>query len=218
MDPKAKAYFEKSAIKYSKGDVIALLNSRLSCAGPLLTTTLNGIDNLGGMCYGFAQQVGDRSIKVMTEKMGFPEDVAKLLYEVIRCGIVHQGMPKMGLEFFVAYNRFAGDEIFYKKSDGYIFMNVTEFAYRYLDIIDKITRDPEIHIVDYPRYNEEKGKAFKKAFDNAKDYITRDIEDYEKARLSGWEAEEKARYERGESASAYTPDMVFRIELAPSEE
>jgi len=218
MEPKAKAYFEKSAIKYSKGDVIALLHSRLSCAGPLLATTLNGIDNLGGMCYGFDQPVGDRSTKVMTEKMGFPEDVAKFLYQIIRCGIVHQGMPKMGLEFFIGYNRLDGDEIFYKKSDGYIFMNVTEFAYRYLDIIDKIARDPEIHIFDYPRYNEEKEKAFKKAFDNAKDYITRDIEDYENARLSEWEAEEKARYERGESASAYTPDMVFRIELAPSEE
>ena len=218
MDAKAKAYFEKSAIKYSKGDVKALLDSRLPCAGPLLTTTLNGIDNLGGMCYGFNKPVGERSIKVMKEKMGFPEGVAKFLYQVIRCGIVHQGMPKMGLEFFVGYNRFAGDEIFYKKSDGYIFMNVTEFAYRYLDIIDQIARDPEMHIVYYPQHNEGKKKAFKEAFDNAKDYITRDMEDYEKAHSTEWEAEEKARYKRGESASAYTPDMVFSIELAPSEE
>lgn len=44
MDTRTKLYFERSVIKYSRGDVEALLKSELLCAGPLLSTILNGID------------------------------------------------------------------------------------------------------------------------------------------------------------------------------
>ncbi|MCK4823701.1 hypothetical protein KA005_48560 [bacterium] len=214
MDQKAKAYFEKSAIKYSKGDVIALLDSRLPCAGPLLTTTLNGIDNLGGMCYGFDQKVGDRSVKTMIKKMEIPQALAEFLYEAVRCGIVHQGMPKMGVKYFVGYDRLEEHEIFYNGPDGYITMIVTEFAYRYLDTIEKIASEPEKHINFYPAYNEERGETLKNMLDEARVHINRDIESYF---LVLYNAEGKERLENGESSAAYTEDMQFSMDLPPEE-
>jgi len=50
-----KEYFEKTVIKYSKTDVQRLLEAKLDCAGPLLTVIFNGIDNLGGLCYGYQE-------------------------------------------------------------------------------------------------------------------------------------------------------------------
>jgi len=214
MDQKAKVYFEKSVIKYSKGDVTALLNSNLDCAGPLLAVTLNGIDNLGGVCYGFSLEVRKRSIDIMKEEMGIPEALAKFLYEAVRCGIVHQGMPKMGVKYFVGYDRLDEHEIFYVGPDGYITMIVTEFAYRYIDTIDRIASEPEKHIKFYPRYKEGKKETLKNIYNEAKVHINRDIESYSRALH---DADEKERLDRGESSAAYTGDMQFSMDLPPEE-
>ena len=43
-DEKVSAYFNRSVIKYSKGDVKELLEKKLNCAGPLLQVLVNGIE------------------------------------------------------------------------------------------------------------------------------------------------------------------------------
>lgn len=216
MDPRTKFYFKRSVIKYSRGDVKALLESKLPCAGPLLVTTLNGIDNLGGMCYGFKDaNVGKRSTKFLHEKMGLSEGLAAFLYKSVRCGIIHQGMPKMGLEFFVQYDGSNGGEIFYEQSDKYVILDVTELAHRYLKAIKKIAAEPEKHINHHPQYTERDKSELKALFRDAKKDIASGTRIYT---LRQYEDDEDARGAAGESSAAYTGQMQYCIDLPPYDE
>ncbi len=216
MDRKTELYFERSVIKYSKGDVEALLESKLPCAGPLLVTTLNGIDNLGGMCYGFGSgNVGERSKQFLHEKMGLSKGLAAFLYESVRCGIVHQGMPKMGIEFFVQYEGSYGGEIFYEQSDKYISLDVTDLAHRYLEAIGKIAAEPEKHINYHPQYTEIKKSEFKNLFRDAKKDIASGTRTYTRRQ---YEVNEAARLAAGQSSAAYTGEMQYYIDLPPDED
>lgn len=146
----AIAYFNKVVLEYSKGDVEELLASSKR-AGPLLHVTANGIDLVGGMCYGFGKRSSvKRSTKFMTEHMRIESSLAKVLYKCVRCGIVHQGVPKIGFKYFVPSQRLPDHQIILKGPDDWLLLNVQEFAYCYINAIKRIAQDPKSHIRHTP--------------------------------------------------------------------
>lgn len=213
MDELVKKYFRRSAVEYSKGDVERLLKVKLDCAGPLLIVVLNGIDNLGGMCYGFRPDNSkERSIKYMTEKMKIDGSISKFLYATVRCGISHQGMPKIGLSFFVRYDRVDKGNIFYKCSKNFIWLNVAELAYLYIETIDRIASDLASHVSHMPPTNED----LLDIFNEASGKISNDIEQLTAKIAEQDRVIEMAKYQKGEikaisSSSAYTPDNTILV-------
>lgn len=137
-----------SIIQYVKGDVNALLGAKLPVAGPLLAVISNGIDFLGGAYYGFHEMQGScrrrnsekRSFLFMKERMNMPGAIASFLYRDVRCGIVHEGIPKNGVAIFEDYNRPDKNDFLYKDEDR-IYINVVEFAYRFLDTLSIIEKE-----------------------------------------------------------------------------
>jgi hypothetical protein len=169
MNRKAIDYFQKSAFMYSKGDIEELLDKKMRCAGPLLAVVMNGIDNLGGMCFGFQTDSEKRSIEFMKNHMGFPESVARFMYLAVRCGMVHQGMPKVGLEFGLLPDRPEKGRIYYRSYDQ-IYLNVLELAYSYLAAVERIAEEPTRFIRDYPRLDGNSKKAFEEAMKSVEEY------------------------------------------------
>jgi len=104
-------------------------------AGPILSMVVNGIDILGGMYYGFSTGSKTRSTIFMEKKMDIPKSLAEFIYKSIRCGMVHEGMPKTA-ELSFGFN---GKRIFSKHSTGrYLYLNVEFFAEKYLEAISEI--------------------------------------------------------------------------------
>ena len=167
----SKAFFERSVIKYSKSDVCALLKAKLDCAGPLLEVIVNGIDNLGGIFYGFSIGSKERSVRFMKEKMNVSESLAKFLYTIVRCGVAHQGMPKIGLIYFVEYDYPEKAKIFCKDSKENICLNVVGLAQRYLDTIDDLNADIEKYDLHVPPINVREEEIFKRAKNEIKHSI-----------------------------------------------
>lgn len=162
MQENAIAYFQRSSIRYSKGDVQELLEKELNCAGPLLAVIVNGIDSLGGMRYGFHKGSRKRSVEFMKSYMNLSEPIAEFIYMIVRNGIVHQGMPKVGVEFGVIYDRPEKGRVYYKSYD-WIYINIVEFAHTYLEAIDQIAKEPEKHIHHCPRLEANDRRAFEDA-------------------------------------------------------
>lgn len=169
MQENAIAYFQRSSIRYSKGDVQELLEKELNCAGPLLAVIVNGIDSLGGMRYGFHKGSRKRSVEFMKSYMNLSEPVAEFIYMIVRNGIVHQGMPKVGFDYGVLYDRPEKRQIYYKAGDS-ICLSVVEFAYAYLEAVDHIAMNPEKHIRHYPRLDDKSKKSFEDALKHIEDY------------------------------------------------
>lgn len=215
MEP-IKDYFERAVMEYSKGDVLQLLDARLTCAGPLLNIVMDGIDHLGGMCYGFGSPPGSkrRSADFMIDKMKLPRELADLLYTVVRCGIAHEGMPKIGVNFFVIYERFEPGRIFYNyEVDDNIWLSVVELAYLYLSTIERINNNWSGEIVHFPPSS----LVNKEIFDAAKGIITDDVrslaqKEYEYKRQNAVKA---GLLERTSSHSAYTPENIFHFVHMP---
>ena len=168
-----KAFFERSVNNYSKSDVYALLEARLDCAGPLLEVIVNGIDNLGGIVYGFTKKSKSRSVRFMNEKMNISESLAEFLYAIVRCGIAHQGMPKIGLIFFVEYDYPEKEKILCKDSKGNICLNVVGLAQCYLNTISILNAEIEKYDLHVPPITPKEKALFKKA----KIEITDDVDD-----------------------------------------
>jgi len=220
MDQRALLYFKKSITEYSRGDLEAIIRSRLDSAGPFLQVILNGIDNFGGICYGFNKGSAERSIDFMEKKMGFSQKLATFLYKVVRCGVVHQGMPKIGLKFFLESGPTRRGKVLYLcESEEYIYMNVSAFANLYLETITKIEQDPEKHVAFYPLPE----SGIKQLFDDAKSEIADSIEAYCDSVQGEIDSDEEEQLKRGEieaksSLSAYTQDMIkLSMELPPNE-
>ena len=205
-----KAYFDKAVMKYSRGDVLQLLDAKLTCAGPLLNIVMDGIDNLGGMCYGFDSNIGSerRSVDFMNKEMGLPIEQAEFIYTVVRCGMTHEAMPKIGINIFVLYTRYEPRKTFYIKNDGYIWMNVVEFAYLYLKVIDKISKDWISKLSCFPQPKD----TNKELFDRAKGTISDNIESLAK-KVPAHERAEK--FEEGSSLAACTPENTFHFISLP---
>ncbi len=173
MNP-IRAYFDKAVMKYNRGDILALLGAKLPCAGPILNIVMDGVDMLGGMCYGFGTGPGSkmRSVDFLVQEMKLPKEQAELLYSVVRCGITHEGMPKIGISFFAEYSRHEPGKAFYVyQNDDEIYLNVVELAYLYLGTLDRIDKDWAAHLHAYPTPQ----PINKKLFDDAKRSISDDI-------------------------------------------
>jgi len=153
-------YFDKVVMQYSKGDVEALIGTKINKAGPLLVLVLNGIDLLGGMCYDFfkldnkGKKIGnsrERSTKFMTSYMGISQDVAEFLYKSVRCGIIHQGQAKYFVNYFVDYD--PGDIEFLYKENDILFLNAFTFASKYLEVVAEINKNKNTLIKYIPSEN-----------------------------------------------------------------
>ena len=148
-----KGYVER-LIEYSTSDVEYLLEKFKEDvekkvrrhAGPLLMVVMNGIDAFGGILYGFRdggqRNSRKRSLKFMECRMGIPEPLAKFLYNSVRCGVTHHGMPKVRLVYQVwtdnewrvpAAGAFCKD-----KAKDRIYMNVVKLAEQYLRAVKKV--------------------------------------------------------------------------------
>src|SRR4051812_31368532 len=92
---KVEAYFKQVVQEYICGDIVELLKVELDKAGPLLACTVNGIDTVGGMMLDFTNNSKARSIEFMRQHLGLSADAASLMYAVVRCGMAHEGVPKL---------------------------------------------------------------------------------------------------------------------------
>ena len=164
MNKEAVAYFD-SFTKYIKRGIDKFLKLRVKRAGFLLMMVMSGIDTLGGICYGFKRNNSrKRSTDFMTQIMGISESLAEYLYSVVRCGLFHEGSPKLGLQYFVLYDRLDAGKTFYRDfKSGNISMNVVEFAYSYLEAIKKISDDPGKYIKYSPKLDDNERDCFDKA-------------------------------------------------------
>ncbi|HEX8202121.1 MAG TPA: hypothetical protein VF590_16720 [Isosphaeraceae bacterium] len=79
MSTDAIAYFRKAALEYVRGDLRQLLGANLTCAGPLLAVTVNGIDIMGGICFSFSPGSGERSKKYMENHMHIDKKTASAI-------------------------------------------------------------------------------------------------------------------------------------------
>lgn len=199
----SKAFFERSVIKYSKSDVCSLLKAKLNCAGPLLEIIVNGIDNLGGICYGFSKGSRERSIRFMKEKMNVSESLAQFLYNIVRCGITHQGIPKIGLIYFVEYDYPDKEKIFCKDTEENIYLNVVGLAQLYIDTIDDIKTDIEKLNLHIPPINFREEEIFKQAKNEIKQNIDDIAFDIGNKRMQ--------KEHPGASYSAYSAKGVLKV-------
>jgi len=200
-------------MEYSRGDVVALLNDKITCAGPLLSITVNGIDLTGGICFGFCSGSRTRSERFMVEHMNIRKKLASLLYSCVRCGIAHQGMPKVGVRFFLMPERFIPGVILFR-DDNVLYLNVTEFAHSYLSAIERIAKNPTAYALHHPTLKPQDEGTFVDALST----VTNDISELCDAVAASDRAEEEARLAHGEiehmsSLSAYFPDNTLNISL-----
>jgi hypothetical protein len=204
----AELFFEKAIVKYNAGDVKFLLSVSDLPAGPLLTVTANGIDIMGGICWGFCTGSRERSVRFMEEHMTFSRPEADLIYQSARCGISHEGMPKKGIEFFHQGNVPRTSAVLYKQpSTELLYMNVTEFAHRYLDAVEAIGRDKKSHVRHYPTLDS------RVDFEAALAVVTGDIGNLCQQFGEKWEGDYRKRTGQGTSSSCYMPDNTLHITL-----
>ena len=139
--------------KYSIGDVESLIESGKDKAGPFLMVVMSGIDAFGGACYGFKDsRTGKdnsrkRSIDFMVCKMRIDRPVAKFLYLSVSCGVIHEGMPKVGITYEVDYKHPEWSTAFRMECQK-ITLNVFGFANHYLNTIKALNCSD---YKDYPK-------------------------------------------------------------------
>lgn len=148
-NPKVQTYFKQVIQDYNCGDIRALLSAKLSQAGPLLTSVVNGIDILGGMTSGFKTGSAARSERFMQEHLGLAEADAKLLYSLVRCGMDHEGTAKLAVRFFVYYEQVMPGRFLFKDDEMCIWLDVTELARCYLSAVDRLAQNPSM-LVEFP--------------------------------------------------------------------
>jgi hypothetical protein len=152
-----RVYFRQVVLDYSCGDVNSLLSlcdeGKLDKAGPLLACVVNGIDMLGGMMLGFARNNSQmRSIAFMQRHLGLPEDVAKALYVLVRCGVSHEGTTKLTLRYFVR-ERSAVPSPILSYGEGSLWLDVTQLACEYLCAVERIAQDVTAYLKYVPMPN-----------------------------------------------------------------
>jgi hypothetical protein len=183
MDP-VERYFESVVIGYNCGDVQTLLDTRLDACGPLLISTMNGIDLLGGMMRGFNGKYEARSTAFMIKHLGLSSKQAHLMWRLVRCGVSHQGATSPAVWLIACYDRVNPGTFLYKLSPitsppfspmeilpPVVVLDVTELARRYLEAVDLISRDVLQHLHHVPGSNE----SDKRAFDGALSLIADDF-------------------------------------------
>ncbi len=125
-------------------------------AGPVLITVVSGIDTLGGVIYGFSQASHTRSVDFMEKYMPIstspcaekiPRPLAEFVYDSVRCGVTHHGMPKIGVTYQLWTDQewkkmCPNDAAFCKDpAEGKICINVAKLARCYLAAVHCIQDD-----------------------------------------------------------------------------
>lgn len=147
MDQRGLNYIEQLK-KFTIGDVEALIKSEIDNAGPLLMVVMNGINAFGGVRYGFTGITDkDRCIKFMKNEMRIDDKVAKFLYKSVRCGVVHEGMPVVGITYEVDYKKPEWSTAFRIESQE-IILNVVGLANYYKAVVNGLA-DSDYN--DYPQ-------------------------------------------------------------------
>jgi hypothetical protein len=151
----AQNYFAQVVEEYVCGDISWLLGLGKDTegkAGPLLNSVVNGIDILGGILYGFGRGMSEkRSVKFLQFHMGLQPDVAKFIYTAVRCGMAHEGVPKMGVAFFVVLAAPADQPFPLKDANNKVQINVAVFARRFLKAVCEVRKNNLAKLVHVPR-------------------------------------------------------------------
>jgi len=90
------------------------------------------------MMYGFETGSARRSREFLKEFMGLGAETSDLLYAVVRCGLAHECVPKLGIRFFVMYYD-VQDEVLYESNDGLVWLSVVKLAKEYLRVVESIS-------------------------------------------------------------------------------
>lgn len=206
---KVKQLFRQVVQEYSCGDVRALLDAELGKAAPLLASVVNGIDFIGGMMLGFDVGSRKRSVEFMVQYFGLHKEVATLVYTLVRCGVAHEGTPKLAIKFFVYPERVEHKHFLYTGTDNVVWLNVTDFAHLYLEAIDKIASDVLKHLKHIPNAK----ASDEAAFTNGLPHITSGITEFCRAVARLREVPERERLNRGEieCLSSSSPFLAERL-------
>lgn len=140
----AKEFFERAVAKNILGDIQYLKSNHGGRAGPLLSCVANGIDVMGGILYGFETGSADRSKRFMATHMSLSTDLANATYRVVRCGVTHEGGPKLGLLFFVHDGTDQADDLFFKRNDKAICLDVLALASRFETAVKQVAEDSKL--------------------------------------------------------------------------
>ncbi len=183
---KVKMFFEHVVVSYNCEDVGALLDIDLDKAGPLLSCVVNGFDLVGGMMLGFDKGSQKRSVAFLTKHMRLSPESANLLYSLVRCGVAHEGVAKLAVNYFVYHRRLEPGIILYKKNDKSLWLNVTEMARLYLESIREIAKDVSSHLFYIPSAKRDDEAIFLAALDSIQPDINAFCElERERVQLSG---------------------------------
>jgi hypothetical protein len=162
-------YFETAVLTFNCGDIEALLknlpkNERTQqpATGALFASVMSGIDTLGGMLYGFKGDQNQnnssiRSPEFMKTYMSMTDEEAKRIYDLGRCGMLHQSAPKSGMGIRADFSIPANDgELFHRSGrpgDDTPTLEVVELARRYLKAVRIIDsqRQQLFYLPDLPK-------------------------------------------------------------------
>lgn len=148
--PGVREYFEHVVTKYNCGDVQALIDARLSVCGPLLATTVNGIDLVGGMIEGFSNNSQSRSVNFAERFLGLTTEQARALYVLFRCGLSHEGVSKQETVFFLDYDARPKNFMYSVEPEKILALDVTQLARQYLAAVQAIATDPSKYVSFVP--------------------------------------------------------------------
>jgi hypothetical protein len=168
---KVTLYFNHVVRDYSRGDIEALLAADMGKSGPLLSCVVNGIDLLGGMMLGFTVGSRKRSRAFLTKHMGISDQEANLVYSLVRCGVAHEGVAKLAVNYFQYPRRLDRGTILYKNVDHALWLNVTELARLYIEAIDTISANIPFHLSYTPVISKEDETTFLSALGTTRQSI-----------------------------------------------
>jgi hypothetical protein len=156
------------------------------------------------MMNGFNTGSRARSVEFLKQHLALPPHQAELLYVVIRCGFVHEGVTKLGITFFVHVESLDPGVFLYRSSDGAIWLNVSELARQYLDAIERINENVHqyLHHVPSARTNDE--SVYAAAYGS----IKKDIQDFCREAHAAQEAAEDAQLAPGEARGSSSPFLT----------
>jgi len=126
-----KNYFYKWLIKDIKIILKIMKEEELGFTLPIVLLVCSGIDFSGGLIYGFQSAVGLRSKNFIKEWMGrinhlySDDEISEVIYNLVRCGSVHQAMYKKGVE--ILSDSSTNNHLCLTKSDN-ILVNTFQFA------------------------------------------------------------------------------------------
>ena len=137
-------YWEVAIKRYICGDIEALLEWQAENAGPLLNSTMAGIDAAGGCLYEFKKDNSkSRSVQFMKQNMKIPEDAATCIYEMMRCGMFHEGGVKLGV-VLKRKNPEKPSSIFWRMGKE-LYIGADNFARHFINIINTLPSDEITH-------------------------------------------------------------------------